>query len=174
MILNIQDDYQSLNSQEHSNSSLVTLGVVSFKLEDTYLAGQQLSAPSAGLPSYVLKLSLVDTYASTPTSFVGSISELDYSKISLSVVDDYQSLSVLTIVRKDVVFDSKFITQIIDDFGAQFVYSATPQHATPSFSFIVHIIDEFGDTPDEWVLITEDGFVISLEPFDDEFGITVV
>ena len=174
MILNIEDDYQSLSSQEHSNSGLVSLSVVSFKLEDTYLADQHLSVASTGLPNYVLRISLVDSYASTPTSFVGSISELDYSKVSLSVVDDYQSLSVLTVGRRDVVYDENFIAQIIDDFGAQLVYSATPQQATPSLSFIVHIVDEFGDTPDEWVLITEDGFIISLEPFDDEFGITVV
>jgi len=95
--------------------------------------------------------------------------------VIINIQDDYQYQAVpaVTIGSQDVVSDDKFISKITDEFGAQFVYSATPYHATPSSYFIVRIVDEFGDTPDEWVLITEDGFVISIELPDDEFGITV-
>jgi hypothetical protein len=43
-------------------------------------------------------------------------------------------------------------------------------------NFIVNLIDDLGDTPDEWVLITESGLVISLEDKPnnyDEFAIIV-
>jgi len=66
------------------------------------------------------------------------------------------------------------IINIQDDYQSVLVATdATPNDVTPSPDFVLRIVDEFGDTPDEWVLITEDGLVISIEPSDDEFGITV-
>lgn len=92
----------------------------------------------------------------------------------INIQDDYQSVLFATdATPSDVTPSPDFAVSIVDEFGAQLVYSATPYHATPSSFFAVRIVDEFGDTPDEWVLITEDGLVISIEPSDDEFGITV-
>jgi len=172
MQFNLIDDYQSENIPEQTTAQ-VSNANLSINFEDTFMAGQGIQVVLGSTPSYALGFTLMDTYSSTPTSLTGFVPHVDYGKIKLGLLDDYQSLSVIRVERQSVVLNPNFILTLIDEYGSALTFGATPQSATPSTSFIVHIVDDFGDTPDEWVLITEDGFIISLEPEDDEFSITV-
>jgi hypothetical protein len=170
--VNIIDEYKSSTTPVQNTTQALNYKVT-LSLVDDFFATQNLVFVQRSTPIYSSFLQIFDLYSSTPGYIAGTGSSIGYPGVSLSLIDDYQADSIITITRGEVEENPNFIVDILDTMGFGSIYIATPHSATPSGSFIVRIVDDFGDTPDEWVLITEDGFIISLEPVDDEFGITV-
>lgn len=172
MKVNIVDEYQSSTALVQ-NTTQVAKSTVTLTLVDDFFSVQNLVFIQRSTPTYSSIVNIYDSYLSTPTHLSGNVPFVSYPNISLELLDNYQADSVITVTREEINANPNFIVDILDTMNFGSIYIATPQSATPSGVFIVRIIDDFGDTPDEWVLITEDGFIISLEPVDDQFGITV-
>jgi hypothetical protein len=68
---------------------------------------------------------------------------------------------------------------LVDDYQAEAIPSAdVPCSPSGADEFedviIVYIQDDFGKAKDEYILITEDGFIISLEDFENQDEIAIV
>ena len=96
--------------------------------------------------------------------------------IKASLVDDFSALMAPPFNSCNNITSATYNINIFDDFSALVEYVPKPCSDFYDQNFIVNLIDDLGDTPDEWVLITESGLVISLEDKPnnyDEFAIIV-
>lgn len=95
----------------------------------------------------------------------------------VNLVDDYQAEAIPSVVEPQI-FKSGVKMTLADNYNAialssDVVYS--PNNSTEfKYLIIAYIQDDFGSAQDEYALITEDGFVISLEDFHNQDEIAIV
>ena len=95
----------------------------------------------------------------------------------LNLIDDYQSNNTPIQMLKSIKSDNiRFI--LADEYSAIALNSdvvyASNNLASYQNIVIVYIEDEFTKAQDDYALITEDGFVISLEDFENQDEIAIV
>jgi hypothetical protein len=95
----------------------------------------------------------------------------------INLVDDYQAEAIPLVVEPRIV-NWDFKLTLADDYSAialnsDVVYSS---NNSTKFKYVImaYIQDDLGRAQDEYVLITEDGFVISLEDFQNQDEIAIV
>ena len=95
----------------------------------------------------------------------------------INLVDDYQAETIPSIFASQIA-KSGFKLTLADDYSAIALDSDVvylPNNPTKlKYVVVVYIQDDFGSAQDDYLLITEDGFVISLEDFQNQDEIAIV
>ena len=179
MSLEIVDDFQADRNNQNIKKTVYTTSLVRTNIADEYTyVDNWLPIKIQSKSNQISGSFISDNYSDSLISNKVYAILIHNSIIESTIVDTYKVSDFTHNIQVDPIAGQGATDAFFLDSFSALNYDLFYGYITPNYELLklvpINVVDDMGTSPTEWILITEDGFIISLEPFDDEFGITVV